>query len=199
MTKSFTHGTNEGGILKKYFEEEWTEPRREILKKIEAILSRQHDNKLKLYEYLMNAADQKLSARYWVTKTIDEANGKANLDKVNEVLEKNCYPKGDIQPRIFSISSGPQSKKTVSYRTQSGGKKKKRTRRKRKKKKKRTRKKRMKKKIVCVSSYNSKATRKLIKVRKRPGKIKSIRLSKCSKRRIKKLGKKKKRTRKKRN
>ena len=207
MTKSFTHGTNDGGILKKYFESDWTEPRREILKKIEAILSRQHDNKLKLYEYLMNAADQKLSARYWVTKTIDEAEGKAKLDKVNEVLVKNCYPKGDIHSRIFSISSsGPQSEKTVSYRMQSGGKKKKRkrTRRKRKKKNKRTRrkrncKKRMKKKIVCISSYNGKATRKLIKVTKKLGKTKGIRLSKCSKKRIKKWGKKMKRTRRKRN
>lgn len=200
MTKSFTHGTNDGGILKKYFEEEWTEPRREILQKIEAILSRQHVNKLKLYEYLMDAAEQKLSVRYWVTKTIEESeNSKANLDEIIAILKENGYNEPYINTRIFSISPGPQSKKTVSYRTQSGGKKKKRTRRKRKKKKKRTRKKRMKKKIVCVSSYNSKATRKLIKVRKRPGKIKSIRLSKCSKRRIKKLGNKKKRTRKKRN
>lgn len=57
----------------------------------------------------------------------------------------------------------------------------------------------MKKKIVCISSYNGKATRKLIKVTKKLGKTKGIRLSRCSKQRIKKWGKKKNRTRRKRN
>ena len=207
MTKSFTHGTNDGGILKKYFEEEWTEPRREIIQKIEATLSRENDNKLKLYEYLMNAADQKLSARYWITKTIEESgNGKAKLEEIQTILKENGHEPDIPSLRIFSISSGPQSEKTVSINTRSGGKKKKRkrTRRKRKKKNKRTRrkrncKKRMKKKIVCISSYNGKATRKLIKVTKKLGKTKGIRLSKCSKKRIKKWGKKMKRTRRKRN
>ena len=94
-----------------------------------------------------------------------------------------------------------------SFTMAQGGKKKrkKRTRRKRKKKRKRTRKrkkrkckKRMKKKIICLSAPNKKATRKLIRVTKKLGRMKGIRLSKCSKQRIKKWAKRKKRTRKRR-
>ena len=219
MTKSFTHGTNDGGIIKEYFEEDGTNPRREIIKKIEAILSRRHDNKLKLYEYLMNAVGEPESVRYWITKTIDETPN-INKEALFKIVKANIGTRKisdeDINKEIekFTSSSssrtGPSSTKkgqnNAKLKEQTGGKKKKRkrTRRKRKKKRKRTRrkrncKKRMKKKIVCISSYNGKATRKLIKVTKKLGKTKGIRLSRCSKKRIKKWGKKKKRTRKKRN
>ena len=128
MTKSFTHGTNEGGIIKEYFEEDSTDPKKQIIKKIEAILSRQHENKLQLYEYLMSAVGQQPSARYWITKTIEE--GQAKLEDVKTVLQTNGFNEKDINKSYFGIETktGPKSQKnsTVSIKTQSGGKKKKR-------------------------------------------------------------------------
>ena len=106
----------------------------------------------------------------------------------------------------LAVLNGDSSNQKMGFHLMGGKKKrKKRTRRKRKKKRKRTRKrkkrnckKRMKKKIICLSAPNKKATRKLIRVTKKLGRMKGIRLSKCSKQRIKKWAKRKKRTRKRR-
>ena len=113
-----------------------------------------------------------------------------------------------ITPRHeLVVLNGDSTGRKMGFHLVKGGKKKrkKRTRRKRKKKRKRTRKrkkrkckKRMKKKIICLSAPNKKATRKLIRVTKKLGRMKGIRLSKCSKQRIKKWAKKKKRTRRRR-
>ena len=87
--------------------------------------------------------------------------------------------------------------------TQGGGKnskkrtKKKAPRRRKKRRRRRTKKrsckKRMTKKTICLKGINKKAMRKLVKVTKKLGKMKGIKMTRCSKRRIKKWSKKKRR------
>ena len=74
-------------------------------------------------------------------------------------------------------------------KTKKGGRK--RTRRRRKKK--RSCKKRIIKKTICLKGINKKAMQKLVKVTKKLGKMKGIKMTRCSKRRIKKWTKKKRR------
>ena len=68
-----------------------------------------------------------------------------------------------------------------------------RKKRRRRRTKKRSCKKRMTKKTICLKGINKKAMRKLVKVTKKLGKMKGIKMTRCSKRRIKKWTKKKRR------
>jgi hypothetical protein len=68
-----------------------------------------------------------------------------------------------------------------------------RRKRRRRRTKKRSCKKRMTKKTICLKGINKKAMRKLVKVTKKLGKMKGIKMTRCSKRRIKKWTKKKRR------
>lgn len=148
----------------------------------------------------------------------DEDNGEYFSDNFERHFKKFVKIEGPHFSSTEGANTNPFAKIFInpgrseygnSFTMAQGGKKKrkKRTRRKRKKRRKRTRKKRkkkrkckkrMKKKIICLSAPNKKATRKLIRVTKKLGRMKGIRLSKCSKQRIKKWAKRKKRTRKRR-
>jgi hypothetical protein len=97
---------------------------------------------------------------------------------VSSYSKKRRKPK---KPSTKKSNSSPRAGKNIK-KTKKGGRK--RTRRRRKKK--RSCKKRIIKKTICLKGINKKAMRKLVKVTKKLGKMKGIKMTRCSKRRIKK-------------